>query len=729
MNTGGKPPSDNAFDDINTDEENQHDQLPSAEEYKAKNADNAFGRNPNNVDNPQDGDDNHDLPTVDEYKRDLSFREKEGDEKPRTRAGLYTFLCLILLLLIVTAIAVPLALRKKNNKRGSSPDQVSGINGGSPSSAPNRRITATPVAFPTRPPTMPPTMDYRNEARDYLISYGFVTAQTLQDPSTPQAKAFKWITTEDGYKEPIEEFSQDSGGDRGASRTVTRFAERYSLAVFYYSTGGDSGGWRYKLNFLEPIDHCDWNEMFVDPRGQIIKQGVTECKMFTPKFDGYKVSKIEISNNDLNGMIPKEIMFFPYMKTWITPFNADLTTQNSLDPFLHQGEKFTHLELQYCGVTGTIPEEFGNTLTNLNYLGLGNNFLQGEIPDSFFNLNFLIVLGLDDNLLSSPISKFARLKSIQKLYLEDNLITGTITDDMIRDGWQDMIDLDVSVNRLDGLLPSNFFNMTKLEVADLHGNDFGGQIPEIGDRHENLVFFAVQDNSLDSRIPSSIAKLPNLKHLDISANKMAIPFPDGMASLTNLVSLYTGINGFYKHPIPSFLGSLTNLRELSMKQNQLTGAIPTFLSELSNLHVLDLDLNELKGPIPSELGKLTLLDTLMLNRNYLSGTIPDAFMNLQEIDILLLDANNITGSANVICLNTNINTTVFSSDCAGLAPEVSCSCCSACCEDRDAECNNYDWRVNLDGIWEYDFQRVVYSFSQEIMPASAKEKYADPNEP
>ena len=80
----------------------------------------------------------------------------------------------------------------------------------------------------------------------------------------------------------------------------------------------------------------------------------------------------------------------------------------------------------------------------------------------------------------------------------------------------------------------------------------------------------------------------------------------------------------------------------------------------------------------------------------------------------------------MICLNTNINTTVFTSDCAPPDPEVSCSCCSLCCHDSDPDCNNFDWRVNLDGIWEYDYQRVVYSFSQEILPASAKESYMTP---
>merc|ERR1712207_69581 len=128
---------------------------------------------------------------------------------------------------------------------------------------------------------------------------------------------------------------------------------------------------------------------------------------------------------------------------------------------------------------------------------------------------------------------------IQKLYLEDNLITGQVTEEMIRDGWQSMVDLDLSVNRLGGPIPANIWSMKGLEVVDLHGNDFIGQIPEIGEVHQNMFFLAVQDNSLDWRVPETINNLINLKHLDISANQMSIPFPSTMAQLTNLVSLYT----------------------------------------------------------------------------------------------------------------------------------------------------------------------------------------------
>jgi hypothetical protein len=264
LGTDGR--SDDDFDDVSTDEEN--------------------------VNNPQDGDDeNHDLPTVEEYKTSMTFREHNEEGAPKSSAGLYTFLCLILLLIIVTSIAVPLALRNKG--KGNSPDQASTGGGSTTGSGQGPAImTGTPVSTPTRSPIRPPTMSdlpRKDQALAYLTNYGLADRAVLNDPTSPQAKALNWIADVDAFEIEIPTFSN---GNSGVSYSTTRFAERWALAVFYYSTQGDK--WKYKLNFLQPIDHCDWYESFVDPTGGIIRQGVTECQQFAPKFDGEKVSRIEL---------------------------------------------------------------------------------------------------------------------------------------------------------------------------------------------------------------------------------------------------------------------------------------------------------------------------------------------------------------------------------------------------------------------------------------------------
>ena len=96
--------------------------------------------------------------------------------------------------------------------------------------------------------------------------------------------------------------------------------------------------------------------------------------------------------------------------------------------------------------------------------------------------------------------------------------------------------------------------------------------------------------------------------------------------------------------IPSELGTLDNLRTLSLSDNQLSGSIPSELGNLANLGVLWLDSNQLSGPIPSELGNLANLYSLWLNGNELSGSIPSELGNLPNLWTLRLDGNQLSGS-------------------------------------------------------------------------------------
>lgn len=419
------------------------------------------------------------------------------------------------------------------------------------------------------------------------------------------------------------------------------------------------------------------------------------------------------ANNGLAGELPKEIQLLHRLTKFAVPFNADLTSEQSLDG-VHMLEFLTDLELQYCALGGQIPDWFGN-LQALTNIGLGNNLFVGPLPDSFFKLTNLVTLGLDDNGFSGPIAPFAAFTQLESLYLEDNAFSGELTTTLFS-SWASMIELDLSSNLLDGPLPSNLWSISTLEVMDLHDNDLLGPIPEITALHESMFFVALHKNKLEWRIPDTINNLKNLAHLDVSINNLQLPFPSAMSELSLLRYLFTGQNDFENHPIPSFLQQMTTLRELSMKDNNLTGEIPSFLGSLTRLQVLDLDQNKLGGQIPFELGQLTGIDTLMLNRNNLNGTIPESFSALNDLDILLIDGNDITGTADVICTDPTLNIKRFVSDCAKPNPEIVCECCTLCCADSNTTCNNFDWHVNLDPIWEYGFRRVVYSFSQNLLP-------------
>lgn len=71
--------------------------------------------------------------------------------------------------------------------------------------------------------------------------------------------------------------------------------------------------------------------------------------------------------------------------------------------------------------------------------------------------------------------------------------------------------------------------------------------------------------------------------------------------------------------LPTELGLLTGLQELSLDNNSLEGPIPPELGLLSGLQLLWLSSNSLDGSLPSELGLMTGLSYLDLNSNSLEG--------------------------------------------------------------------------------------------------------------
>jgi Leucine-rich repeat (LRR) protein len=90
--------------------------------------------------------------------------------------------------------------------------------------------------------------------------------------------------------------------------------------------------------------------------------------------------------------------------------------------------------------------------------------------------------------------------------------------------------------------------------------------------------------------------------------------------------------------IPSYVFSQTNLEELNISHNSLTGAIPAEIRNLKNLKVLNASYNMMTG-VPAEIGQLQKLGSLDLSYNKLTG-LPHEMGNLQNLIILNLTGNN-----------------------------------------------------------------------------------------
>ena len=335
-----------------------------------------------------------------------------------------------------------------------------------------------------------------------------------------------------------------------------------------------------------------------------------------------------LAKNALAGTFPAEMQYLHRLESLFAPYNPRLS--GGLDFGFTRMYSLQKVELFYCSLTGTIPDKIGS-LRNLTTFMLGNNRLEGAIPGSFYELTDLEFIGLDDNLLEGNLASFGKFAKLKHAYLEDNVFTGELTN-ALADSWATTLEeLDLSTNNINSTIPVGMFNMTNLQVLDLHGNNLRGRLPDIVDPNGSLMFLALYDNDLTGEIPETVSSLRTLRHLDLAKNKLKTPLPDSLGLMTDLQYLYLGQNDFANHGMPEFLWSLTGLRELSMKNNSITGTIPSEIRKLSSLQLLDLDGNRFVGTIPAEIGLLNGLGYLLLNRNSLSGTLPSTFTLLYDL--------------------------------------------------------------------------------------------------
>ena len=157
-----------------------------------------------------------------------------------------------------------------------------------------------------------------------------------------------------------------------------------------------------------------------------------------------------------------------------------------------------------------------------------------------------------------------------------------------------------------------------------------------------LTHLALIQNQLAGPIPSELGSLSNLTALTLIDNELTGPIPPELGNLANLTSLDLSFNQL-TGPIPPELGNLSKLQFLNLGDNQLTRPIPSELGNLSKLGALELGGNQLTGPIPSELANLANLKSLNLRNNQLAGPIPSKLANLANLHLLDLSFNQLTG--------------------------------------------------------------------------------------
>ncbi|XP_059073595.1 LRR receptor-like serine/threonine-protein kinase EFR [Cryptomeria japonica] len=246
-----------------------------------------------------------------------------------------------------------------------------------------------------------------------------------------------------------------------------------------------------------------------------------------------------------------------------------------------------------------------------------DNHLSGNIPQQLDFLPELIVSGFN-NLTGTIPNSLGNIFSLDQLDLGNNQ-------------FREISFLALNVNHLTGQNPSSS-NCTVLEVLDINDNNITGEITgELFSKTTNLMELYLAINQLTGSLPVSLFTCSQLEQLEVSGNRLSGTVPTELGKLYRLIWLNLGSNQFTSGS-KSTLSILTALANCSLLEvillsgNHPTGVITLFCgTTFYKVRELGLDRNKIIGEISPHVGNLTNLTELYLNLNLLTGAIPSSF--------------------------------------------------------------------------------------------------------
>jgi len=233
---------------------------------------------------------------------------------------------------------------------------------------------------------------------------------SIETAGSPQQNAFDWIVDKDSAQL--------------CPQNENDLIQRYTLAVFYYSTNGDD--WK----------ECNAPSDF-DSQASIAAAN-SACTLTT-------VNATTIFPNDVRGT-----------KAWLTPESE-------------------------CTWGGVSCYSSGTNEGRVNVIEFENNDLSGLLPSEMEQLNAIRFFALERGNISGPIpSSYGNLRSLLLLDFDFNQLTGTISDSL----WDltNLRQLDLNDNQLEGTLSEDINNLSQLRFFQIDNNNLEGAIPaSLGD--------------------------------------------------------------------------------------------------------------------------------------------------------------------------------------------------------------------------------------------------------
>eukprot|EP00549_Striatella_unipunctata_P018798 CAMPEP_0118716588 /NCGR_PEP_ID=MMETSP0800-20121206/27582_1 /TAXON_ID=210618 ORGANISM="Striatella unipunctata, Strain CCMP2910" /NCGR_SAMPLE_ID=MMETSP0800 /ASSEMBLY_ACC=CAM_ASM_000638 /LENGTH=683 /DNA_ID=CAMNT_0006623021 /DNA_START=19 /DNA_END=2071 /DNA_ORIENTATION=- len=364
--------------------------------------------------------------------------------------------------------------------------------------------TEAPTASPSAVPTQAPTKLSFFESMEYLTREAISSPEQLLNTSSPQYLAVEFVSFDD--------FDLAAPFPAGS----IRWNQRFALAVFYFSTNGDTwytcfrGDVNCQGVWIEG-DECSW-------KGVTCVDGVVTGLSFASQ-----------RGNGLYGTLPSELSLLRDLK------DIALTSE---------------------ALFSTVPESFGE-MSNLESLIISNTPMTGTVPDSLIsNRPRMRSILLSNNEFSGPMPSFRNMGELATLFFDSNHFTGSILTEL--GSLQSLRFLRFFGNELEGTIPPQIFELTLLQELFVDDNKLNGLLSPQVSRLKDLKRLTMSNNTFTGPIPGSLGVLSDLERVSLENNKFFGRLPPGLSYLHGLRILSLA-NNMFTGTIPSGLAQMTRL--------------------------------------------------------------------------------------------------------------------------------------------------------------------------
>ncbi|CAI8592290.1 unnamed protein product [Vicia faba] len=338
--------------------------------------------------------------------------------------------------------------------------------------------------------------------------------------------------------------------------------------------------------------------------------------------DIWKIRSLEhlfVYNNSLSGELPVEMTELKNLKN-ISLFNNMFS--GVIPQSLGINSSLVQLDFVNNRFTGNLPPNlcFGRKLSVLN---MGINRFRGRIPPDVGRCPTLRRVILKQNKFTEPLPDFKRNTNLVFMEISNNEINGSIPSSL--GNCTNLTDLMLSMNKFSGRIPPELGSLVNLRTLDLAHNNLEGPLPFQLSNCTKMDKFDAGFNFLNGSLPSSLQKWTRLNTLILNENRFSGGIPEFLLAFKDLSELQLGGNMF-GGKIPASVGTLQNLiYGLNLSSNGLIGDIPVEIGKLKTLQMMDLSRNNLTGSI-QVLDELPSLVEINLLNNSFQGPIPKMLM-------------------------------------------------------------------------------------------------------